>query len=135
MAESPPRKTLRPLCGKIGRERVEMVVTDFYQRLHKDPMLAPFFANIKDPFAHQHHVADFWWVAMGGRVETHQPFDMVGRHLPLNLRAEHLDRWLHLFGETLDARLPQELAAPWHQMAIAIGNNLRRTVVNTAPGP
>lgn len=134
MAE-PPRKILQPLCGKIGRERVESVVTEFYRRLHEDPVLAPFFAHIENLPRHQHHVADFWWVAMGGRIGPHEPFDMVGRHLPLKLRAEHLDRWLHLFRETLDALLPQELADPWYQMAVGIGANLRRTAIGPETHP
>ena len=123
-----PRK-LEPLCGKIGRGNVDLVVHEFYEKLHLHPDLKSFFRGIKDFEAHEVHVADFWWVAMGGRIGEHRPFDMVGRHLPLNLDEHAIALWLDLFNTTLHTHLPQELAEQWFLMAQEIGANMQHLVL------
>ena len=127
-----PRPELAPLCSKITREQVAQVVDAFYAKLRMDPELQHFFAHIPDFTAHQAHIADFWWIAMGGRVAEHQPFDMIGRHLPLGLSEDHIARWLELFHATLLELLPQELAEKWFQMAQGIGKNLTRILLGPA---
>lgn len=128
-AGNPLRRELAPLCSKIGRETVDRVVQDFYRKLREDPDLAPFFARIADFPAHEAHVADFWWVAMGGRAEAHRPFDMVGRHAPLGLTPSAFQRWLRLFRKTVEEHLPPPLAAQWLQMAQGVGANLERILL------
>ena len=107
-----PRK-LEPLCGKIGRYNVERVVHAFYDNLRNYPELKRFFVDIPDFKSHEAHIVDFWWVAMGGRVGDHRPFDMVGRHMSLGLSDNAFALWLDLFHETLLAYLPVELAEQW----------------------
>ena len=124
-----PRRELAPLCDKITREQVAHVVGTFYVKLRVDPELQHFFAHIPDFTAHQAHIADFWWIAMGGHVAGHLPFDMIGRHLPLRLSENHIFRWLELFRATLLEQLPQELAEQWFQMAQGIGKNLTRILL------
>ena len=128
-----PRRELAPLCSKITREQVAHVVDAFYAKLRMDPELQHFFAHIPDFTAHQAHIADFWWIAMGGQVAEHQPFDMIGRHLPLRLSEDHIARWLELFHATLLELLPQELAEQWFQMARGIGKNLTRILLGAKP--
>jgi hemoglobin len=120
----PSMRTLDPLCGKIGRERVEAIIHTFYDRLRVHPDLGRHFSQL-DP-EHEAHIIDFWWAAMGGRIGEHRPFDMIGRHKPLNLDAAAFTQWLELFRHTLDAQLPPELASQWFQMAQAIGANMQR---------
>lgn len=74
-----------PICNTIGRERVDTAVRVFYERLRAHPQLKQFFAHIPDFSAHERHIADFWWLAMGGRLEQHPQFDMMRRHRPLQL--------------------------------------------------
>ena len=128
-----PRRDLAPLCSKITREQVAHVVDAFYAKLRMDPELQHFFAHIPDFTAHQAHIADFWWIAMGGHVAGHLPFDMIGRHLPLRLSEDHIARWLELFHATLLENLTPELADQWFQMAQGIGKNLTRILLGAKP--
>lgn len=123
-----PRK-LEPLCGKIGRDNVDLVIREFYEKLRRHPELKSFFAHIQGFEAHEAHVADFWWVAMGGRIGEHRPFNMVGRHLPLGLNENAITLWLDLFHAILLEHLPQEQAEQWFQMAQGIGANMKRLVL------
>jgi len=128
-AGNPSPRKLEPLCGKIGRDNVDLVVREFYGKLRQHPELKSFFAHIENFEAHEAHVADFWWVAMGGRIGEHRPFDMVGRHLPLGLNEAAIALWLDLFHATLLAHLPREPAEQWFQMAQGIGANMKRLVL------
>lgn len=119
-------RVLRPLCDRIGRERVDRVIALFYERLRADAQLAPFFAHIEDFPAHQRVIADFWWIAMGGTVADPPIVDMLGVHRPMGLRQTDLEHWLALFGEVLDAELEPELALQWMTMARGIAERLRR---------
>jgi hemoglobin len=122
-------RVLRPLCDRIGRERVDRVIARFYERLRTDAQLAPFFARVRDFPEHERRIADFWWIAMGGKVEAPAPVDMLGLHRPMGLRHDDLERWLALFDEVLDAELDPELAQQWRTMARGIGQRLARAVI------
>lgn len=131
MPEMAPQHTrlLRPLCDRIGRESVDRVIAAFYERLRADAQLAPFFAHIRDFPAHERVIADFWWIAMGGKVENPAPVDMLGLHRPMGLRQADLDRWLALFGQVLTAELEPEPARQWLTMARGIGGRLSRAAL------
>lgn len=123
MPTSPPRR-LHPLCDKIGRPRVDHCVRLFYARLLDDPQLGGYFRALPDLDAHIDHIADFWWIAMGGRPEGDPVFDMIGRHARLGITEALLQRWLALFDATLQATLPETLATQWQQMAHAVAQRL-----------
>ncbi|KPV39695.1 globin [Thiohalorhabdus denitrificans] len=122
-------RKLEPLCDKIGYARVEAVVHDFYQRLRADPELGPYFTGIPDKAAHEEKVIGYWWLAMGGRMQEPPFVDMIGAHQGLGITNRLLDRWLELFGATVDEHLEPELAAQWRQMATAVADKLRANVV------
>jgi len=122
-------RKLEPLCDKIGYDRVVAVIHDFYERLRADPDLGPFFSPIPDHAAHEERVIAYWWLAMGGRMAEPPVVDMVGRHANLGMTEALLQRWLTLFGETLDDHLEPELADQWRQMAQAVGGKLRGQVM------
>ena len=126
--------TGEPLCGKVGRERVDAVIHAFYVKLRGDPDLSGFFAHIGDFTEHEQHIALFWWWAMGGRGERTRPFDMRGRHYPLGLNEQAFARWLAVFHETLLEHLPLELAEAWFALAQGIGANLKRMTLE-GPAP
>lgn len=132
MTDTPPRR-LQPLCEKIGRARLAHCIHNFYQRLLADAQLAPYFRALPGLESHIDHVTEFWWVAMGGRPDDAPVFDMVGRHAGLGITEPLLQRWLDLFAATLNDELPPELAAAWQQMAEAIAQRLRSTVVVATP--
>ena len=117
------------MCDRIGREPVDRVIASFYERLRADAQLAPFFAHVRDFPAHERVIADFWWIAMGGKVANPAVVDMLGLHRPMGLRQADMERWLVLFGETLDAELEPELAQQWMTMARGVGERLSRVAV------
>lgn len=119
------RRKLEPLCAKIGRDRVDLVVHAFYAKLRTDPVLHGYFDGITDFSGHEALIADFWWVAMGGILAQPRQFDMLGRHRTLGLTPAVFERWLALFGDTLATYLPPDLATQWLQMAVGIGANLQ----------
>ena len=124
-----------PLCGRIGRERVDAVVHAFYDKLRANPELGVFFAHVDDFSGHEEHIAVFWWWAMGGRAERKRPFDMKGRHHPLGLTEQAFAQWLAIFHETLLEHLPPDLAAAWFELAQGIGANLKRMTLEGGPSP
>ncbi|MHB0991145.1 MAG: group III truncated hemoglobin [Burkholderiales bacterium] len=126
IGEPGPRRKLSPLCDIIGRERVVAVVHDFYAQLHADETMRPFFEGIDDFTEHEALIADFWWTAMGGKIEQPRQFDMLAKHRALGLNAEALQRWIQVFEETLQAHLPPEPAQRWLQLALGIADVMRR---------
>lgn len=128
-----PKPALRPLCDKIGRARMERVIHAFYEKLRADPGLAGFFAGIDDFSEHEQRIDDFWWIAMGGRVDAPPQIDMVGKHFPLGITEPALDQWLALFEQTLAEHLDAELAQQWYAMAKGIADRLRDIVVLHIP--
>lgn len=117
------------MCERIGRERVDRVIALFYERLREDARLAPYFAHIQDLPTHERQIADFWWIAMGGKLADPTPVDMIGMHRPMQLQQADLDHWLALFGEVVDAELEPELADQWRTMAHGIGERLSRSAI------
>lgn len=124
------KRNLRPLCDRIGHDRIKAVIHDFYGRLRSDDQLGRFFVHIDDFSAHEARIADFWFTAMGGRLASPPQVDMVGKHFPLGIGDADMDRWLVLFRETVAAHLESEPAGQWVRMAEGIAGRLRQIVVH-----
>ena len=119
-------RTLNPLCHRIGLPAVEAVVRDFARRQAEDPTLAPWLARAAEDEEHLATVIDYWWTAMGGRLDRPpRPVDMMGRHAELALTETALTRWLALFEATLADHLEPAEAEDWAAMARAMGEKLR----------
>ncbi|AOU99401.1 hypothetical protein BI364_17025 [Acidihalobacter yilgarnensis] len=119
-------RQLNPLCARIGRDRVDQVITAFYEHLRADALLAPLFAHIGDAARHERRVADFWWIAMGGQPPAYEvSVDMLGVHAGMRLRPEHFARWLALLHDSLERHLEPPLASDWLRMAEGIVLRLR----------
>ena len=123
------QRRLIPLCEKIGRERIEQQVHAFYAKLQADEQMSHFFDHIEDFSAHEQRIADFWWTAMGGRLENPPQIDMVGKHMPLGIKDADIDQWLAYFKQTLNETMEPELADQWYHMAEGIATRLRQIVV------
>lgn len=119
-------RTLNPLCDRIGLPAVEVVVRDFARRQAEDPVLAPWLGHAASDEEHLATVIDYWWTAMGGRLDRPpRAVDMMGRHADLALTETALERWLTLFEATLTRHLAPAETADWATMARAMADRLR----------
>ncbi|WP_455380486.1 group III truncated hemoglobin [Acidihalobacter prosperus] len=122
-------RQLSPLSDQIGRQKVDQVINVFYEQILDDTLLGPLFDDIAELEPHKKRIADFWWIAMGGKPPHHTVhFDMIGVHAPLGLQRRHFDRWLEVFKRTLEDNLPPRLAANWLQMAEGIASRLQQSL-------
>lgn len=96
---------------RITEEQIHSLVHGFYGRIREDSELGPIFerrfAGRWEP--HLDRMCDFWSTVMlatgryrGNPVANHQ-------RIP-ELRSEHFDRWLALFGEVARELLPEHIA-------------------------
>jgi hemoglobin len=89
------------------RTNIELLVNTFYDKVKKDALLAPIFAQVDWP----HHLPvmyNFWSsLLLGDQSYQGSPFH---KHLSLSLQAQHFDRWLNLFIETVDENFEGEQA-------------------------
>lgn len=91
-------------------EDIRLFVNEFYDKVQKDDLIGPVFAGaIKDWGPHLEKMYQFWNAALFG-IQGYRgnPFS---KHAPLSIDARHFDRWLTLFGETIDAHFEGEMAA------------------------
>lgn len=99
-------------------EDLEPLLLDFYTRVERDPLLAPYFAGI-DMVAHIPRIADFWaTIIFHSARYTGNAFRP---HLAMaGLTAEHFARWLATLEQTVDARH----AGPNATMMKALGHRV-----------
>jgi dephospho-CoA kinase len=88
-----------------NREDIEFLVHSFYERILNDEMLAPFFKTL-DFDKHLPKMIDFWCFILLG--ETGYSTNVVEKHIHMPLKAEHFERWLEIFNNTLDANFEGE---------------------------
>jgi len=94
-----PETTLYERLG--GREGIEAVVDDFYDRLVDDPALGPFFEDA-DLDELRRTQADFLCEAAGG-PETYDGPPVREAHLNVPFEPSHIGRAVDLLNESLDA--------------------------------
>ena len=122
----------------IGRDDVERLVVSFYRDAAMDDLLGPIFhAAHVDWSVHIPKLVDFWaWQLFGERgyegnpLRAHEP-----AHGRTPFRAEHYERWLELFVETVDAHFEGPTAEAAKARAARMARALRRLLEgNAAPG-
>lgn len=104
----------RPRIGalEISDDEIETMVSVFYARVRKDAVLAPLFAVI-GPEGWQPHLAkmcDFWSSILqaSGRYKGAP----MAAHIPMgHLQADHFERWLALFQETIGDLFEPQMAS------------------------
>jgi hemoglobin len=85
----------------VTRTHVEELVNSFYDKVKRDDLLAPVFAQVNWP-QHLPVMYNFWSsVLLGGQSYQGNPF---ARHVHLQINRQHFNRWLALFNETVDER-------------------------------
>ena len=81
---------------------IKLFVNEFYEKVKNDILIGPVFLE-KIPGDWQPHLDKmhaFWNAALFGVPGFKgNPF---AKHAPLKINAEHFDRWLELFDETID---------------------------------
>lgn len=99
---SPP-KTVNARKVLKDREDVELLVNEFYVKVQADPLLSPVFNDIAK-VDWQHHLPtmyDFWEdLLLGSDKYKGRPYP---KHHVLPIDPQHFERWLALFGETVDS--------------------------------
>lgn len=106
------------------------VISDFYEKVMEHPQLSHFFDHIDDFAEHEQRIVDFWWVSMGGKLDTPPKIDMVGKHFSLGIKAEDLEVWLALFSETLQEHLDGPKGKYWMDKALTIAARLKQVVID-----
>ena len=107
-----------------GREGISKLLRHFYADVRQDPLIGPIFnAQIKDWKHHLEIIASFWETLIGGPRTYARPMPM--KHLPLQLKEEHFERWLFLWQANCRAQLPIDAAREMIGLAHHIGHKLR----------
>ncbi len=97
-----------------NRDDIFLLVTCFYKKIRKDPVLSPVFNSIiVDWESHFEVLTDFWEsqllvrrTYLGNPIEVHQKVDAKMNH---TITSEHFGLWLNLWFETLDELFTGEL--------------------------
>lgn len=87
-----------------GLDDIKWMVDTFYGKVRKDDLLGPIFMSHigEDWTAHLQTMYNFWnMIIFNVRDYNGHPFD---KHRELPVDAQHFDRWLLYFNETLDER-------------------------------
>ncbi len=100
---------------------IRLLVDDFYGKVKKDELLGPVFAaRIKNWDEHLPRMYRFWASLLFGTPGyAGNPFE---KHLGLELKKEHFDRWLQLFESTLDTNFKGSRAEEARQRARSIAS-------------
>ncbi len=85
------------------REDLEMMLTAFYRKVFEDTLISHFFVAL-DLGHHLPLITDFWEsVLLNAKGYKRNVMEI---HLNINkkspLEKQHLDRWIHLFTNTVD---------------------------------
>ncbi|HRK24821.1 MAG TPA: group III truncated hemoglobin [Beijerinckiaceae bacterium] len=121
---------LRETTG-INEAMIECVVHEFYARVRQDPFIGPVFeARIHDWEAHYDQMCAFWSsVTLQTGIYSGRP---MPKHAVLPVDAKHFDRWLQLFGETVDDLCPPRAARHFMDRAQMIAKSLEGGVAMAA---
>ena len=100
---------------------IQLLVDGFYARVQTDPLLAPVFVD----FAHvdfSHHLPQLYayWSDILLGTSSYRGFPMR-KHFPLPIGLAHFERWLALFGATVDAHFTGPTATLAKQQALHVG--------------
>src|SRR5215470_5792096 len=96
------------------RDDCERLVRAFYKRAFEDPLIGWLFTDVArlDLEAHVPRITSFWETVLlgarsygGGAFRPHAEL-----HMKAQLRAAHFERWLVLWGETVDELFAGERA-------------------------
>lgn len=107
----------------IDETLIANVVDEFYTRVRADELIGPIFnTRIANWGPHLAQMRAFWGSVALMTGEYHgQP---MRKHLPLPVDAEHFDRWLKLFEETVNDLCNPKAAEHFMERARRIAESL-----------
>ncbi|MGN6396038.1 MAG: group III truncated hemoglobin [Mucilaginibacter sp.] len=90
-------------------EDIKVFVNEFYAKVQEDDLIGPvFFQVIGDWQPHLEKMYAFWNAVLFGVAGFKgNPF---AKHAPLKIGQHHFDRWLILFGQTIDTHFEGPVA-------------------------
>lgn len=90
------------------RAAIAQLLTDFYGRAFRDPLLGPVFVDIAqmDLAKHLPVICDFWEtvVLKAGKYRRNAFTPHQQLHVRADLTTAHFAQWLHLWCQTVDER-------------------------------
>jgi hemoglobin len=90
-----------------SRKEIKALVDQFYDKVKQDPLLGPVFDHV-DWNKHLPVMYNFWSsLLFGDQSYRGNPFE---KHIPLKIQAQHFEKWLELFIETVDENFSGEKA-------------------------
>lgn len=101
-----------------NKQDVELLVDQFYDRVLKDELLAPFFRRLNFS-AHLPKMVHFWSFVL--LDEPGYTTNVTEKHANMPLNKELFDRWVSLFSETVDSLFVGEKANLAKQRAAIMG--------------
>lgn len=109
----------------LSKVDVNLLVDKFYGKVLKDELLSSFFKHI-DFEKHKPKMIHFWAFVL--LDEPDYTTNVVEKHLHMALFEEHFDRWLGLFGETIDEYFSGEKAEMAKQRAKSIAWTIQHKI-------
>lgn len=111
---------------------LERFIEAFYRRLLQDPLLSPLFLDVAgiDLAVHLPRIKAYWrkMLFADPAYQRH----MMARHRAVHARvpfhAEHYQRWLRLFEETLAEEACGPVAERAERLARRVAGNMRRNL-------
>lgn len=113
-------KNLKPL---LQRKDIIVFVDSFYSKVKEDTLIGPIFTEQAQVNWDEHmpKLYNFWEDLLFGTDQYHgRPFPP---HITLKLKAEHFERWLKLFMETIDENFYGDKAEEVKWRALRIARN------------
>jgi hemoglobin len=106
------------------RHDLEALLADFYTKVFTDDLIAFFFIEV-EPLnleTHLHVITDFWEAVIFGKHSYRKNVMEVHQHINVKAAIEkrHLDRWVQLFTQTVDAHFEGLNATLMKQRAASI---------------
>lgn len=107
----------------IDIANLEILVGSFYERVRADTMIGPIFNDAIDDWpTHLRLLTDFW-SSVVLRSGTYRGNPM-SKHRQHPIRAQHFERWLALWQQTVDELYDDAAAAQLQAYAQRIGKGL-----------
>lgn len=119
---------------KISRENVRAFVFKFYDKVIKDEIVGPFFIeklgeDTKNEHWQEHLeiIVGFWISLAFGKPKYKRQLFLPHTKLG-DVKRETFERWLKLFGETLDETYVPKVAVLFKERATIIAGNFMRNL-------
>jgi len=118
-------RAYRELHVTLGKEKIQQVVSSFYDLIKVHPTLGGFFSEVKDWDELKERIGHFWWIDLGGERYREDIYNPHAVHRYLKIPPILIDDWLVLFSGNLYNHLPKELADIWLARATTMAEWIR----------